>query len=417
MKVVGLITEYNPFHNGHLFHLQQSLEQAAADYSVAVMSGHFLQRGEPALLDKWARAAMAVKAGVDLVIELPYVFSCRSAYAFARGAVDLLSSCGIVSHLCFGSEKGDLRPLIALADIFAAEPPRLQSLIKKFLKQGYVLPLAQTKALQEYCMKDPLAAELVEVLNNPNNILGIEYLRNLKDTGSIIIPLTIKRTTAGYHDTQFKDSIASATSIRDYLTNHSVDDLAKLNLVVPPSTLGILRKKANQGEGPVFAENFLSLLRYKIVTATADELADLMDVNEGLENRILSQIKRSHTFKELVENIKTKRYTWTRIQRVLNYIIMNFSRQDAELFDRIGPKYIRVLASTKKGRHLLALMRKRAELPVVTRVAPFYKKADSLIQKMLEYDLKASDIYTIGYKNPALFGMNKDFLTGPYLLD
>ncbi|KNZ68540.1 hypothetical protein Tfer_2869 [Thermincola ferriacetica] len=414
MRVVGLVTEYNPFHNGHLFHLTKAKELAEAEYALAVMSGHFLQRGEPALLDKWTRARMAIAAGVDLVLELPYVFSSRSANAFACGAVSILHGTGIVTHLCFGSEAGNIEPLAQIARLYLQEPPELSALIKKQLKSGLILPLAQTKALAEYLHRNNMVDLKPEILNNPNNILGIEYLRCLMALNSPIKPLTVQRIAAGYHDRKFRGSFASATGIREFLfTNRDIDSLKD---VMPSTSLKILKEELSKGYGPVSWENFFPILLYCLRTADPAWLTNILDITEGLENRVLSLLGEAASFRSLVEKIKTKRYTWTRIQRVLNYILMEYTKEDAAYFDEKGPQYIRVLAVSEKGRLLLAKMRKKAALPLITRVAPAYKKGTALMKRMLDYDIKSSDIYTLGYGNAAKFVKGRDFVTGPIVV-
>ncbi len=411
MRVVGLVTEYNPFHNGHLYHLQKAKELTGADYSIAVMSGHFLQRGEPALLNKWTRAEMAVSCGVDLVFELPYAFSCRSAGVFAHGAVSLLAATNLVTHLCFGSELGETEPLINLAQLFLKEPPEYQQLINEYLKTGLTLPSAQTKALVDYIKLNPSTGLNPEVLNNPNNILGIEYIRSLLSLQSNIIPIALQRIHSGYHDTGFSNNFASATSIREQLRNAL--DYSALERVMPKAAYELLVNEVTRRANPAHPQDFFSLIKYKLITSSAEELGEILDLSEGLENRLKSLMKKASGYIDLVESIKTKRYTWTRIQRVLNYIMMQYTKSTAQEFDLAGPQYLRLLACSEQGRRLLSHMRKRVTLPVITRVAPAYKKGSPVLQKMLDFDCRATDIYALCCEGAEPLAQGADYVLGP----
>lgn len=237
MKVVGLITEYNPFHNGHKYHLEASKEKASATHSIAVMSGNFLQRGEPALLDKWTRAKMAVDSGVDLVLELPTVFATQSAEYFAHGALSVLEDTNVVDSLCFGSELGDTELLKDIADVLVDEPLEFKNILKKHLNLGLSFPKARSLALKAFFehAKYSHFEKIEKIVESPNNILGIEYMKSLIKLKSKITPLTIKRVYSNYHDKDINSSIASATSIREhYFKNKNIKELSS---VVPPSTL------------------------------------------------------------------------------------------------------------------------------------------------------------------------------------
>lgn len=417
MNIVGLITEYNPFHNGHRLHLQKAAALTDAGAVVVVMSGSFLQRGEPALFNKWARTGMALAGGADVVIELPAAFATRSARQFAAGAVRILDATGIITHLCFGSELGEIEPMQRLAAIIREEPPELKKIIKKHLHTGVTLPVAESRALAEYAESAEngiLASDLV-VLNKPNNILGIEYLRALADINSPVKPLTISRVAAGYHDEHFSASgIASATSIRKALEK-SCGGEPDVAPVVPPGSLHIMDKEASSGRGPVFPEFMMPLLQYRLRTIPMDYLAAMLDVGEGLEHRIIRAAKNSYSLSGLIDNIKTKRYTWTRIQRVLTYIILGYNRAMAHDFDDTGPGYIRILGMSEKGRELVRKMKKAASLPVITRVAPFMKTTGTA-REMLNLDILATDIYTLLYPQANQRCAGLDYKVMPVML-
>lgn len=399
MKVLGVITEYNPFHNGHRYHLEKSREITGCDATLAVMSGHFLQRGEPALLDKWRRGEMAVQSGVDLVLEIPTVYACSTAEFFSYGSIQLLHGTGIVTDLSFGSEHGTLPLLQKVAGVLAESPPSYEALLQEFLNQGLPFPVARSKALSSY-MKQQLPGnredfkELEKVLKSPNNILAIEYLKTLINTESPITPHTIKRISAGYHDRRIRGSIASATGIREHLA--SGKDFEALTGVLPQASLRILKSAIDQGFAPVFPSNIENLLLGLLRRATPEDLRRIFDVTEGIENRLWKGAKKSTGLGELLEQVKTKRYTYTRIQRILMHLLLDLSKEDLLSFNRgKGPKYLRVLAFNDRGRKLLKKMQKESSLPVITNLK-HYEPQTSLEKSMLAYDLRGTDLYTLG---------------------
>lgn len=417
MNVVGLITEYNPFHNGHRLHLENAVEMTRAEAVVVVMSGNFLQRGEPTLFNKWSRSGMALAGGADVVLELPAAFATRSARQFATGAVRILNDSGVVSHLCFGSESGEVEPLQRLADLFRHEPPEFKKLIKKHLQSGVTLPVAGSRALAEYMTfsRTSLQPSDRELLNRPNNILGIEYLRALADINSVVKPVTMARVAAGYHDTHFSSNgIASATGIRKALEK-SGGLTDEVNEVVPMDTMLFMQEERALGRGPVFPERLMPLLLYRLRTATKEQLAATLDISEGLENRITRAARNPGTYTEFVAAIKTKRYTRTRIQRALLYIMLGFNKEMANNFDVSGPGYIRILGVSSKGRELIRHMKKRAALPVVTRVLPFMETPGHA-RDMLSFDILATDLYTLLYPNSHLYAAGQDYKVMPVML-
>jgi len=417
MNVVGLITEYNPFHNGHRLHLERSVELANADAVVVVMSGSFLQRGEPALYNKWSRAGMALAGGADVVIELPAAFATRSARQFAAGSVQILNASGVVTHFCFGSETGAIEPLYRLARLLWREPVELKSILKKHLQSGVTLPVAGTRALSEYIeLADTgLLKSDLDFMNRPNNILGIEYLRALCDLNSHLIPLTLTRVAAGYHDEIFASGgIASATGIRKTLEKAGglTPDVAG---VVPADTMRMMTEETTSGRGPVFPDRVMPLLLYRLRTMSEKQLADILDVGEGLEHRIIHAARDSKSFTELVDTIKTRRYTWTRIQRVLLYALLGYDKEMAHKFDQTGPGYIRILGVSLKGRELVRRMKKKADLPVITRVSPFMKTPGPA-REMLQFDTQTTDIYTLLYPQAGQRRAGLDYTVMPAML-
>lgn len=415
MNVVGLVVEYNPFHNGHLYHLLESKKVTNSKYSIAVMSGNFLQRGEPALLDKWSRAKMAIDNGVDLVLELPFVYASASAEVFSDGAIKLLDSLGVVDSICFGSEFGDISLLKDIAEILLYEPGQFQVYLKDSLSSGISYPKARFLALTKY-FKDKnhrQISDIESILASPNNILGIEYIKSLKKINSDIKPFTIGRTSSNYHDTDISGSISSATSIRNYFFKN--ENLDKIKNVVPESTydymLDFLNKHNNFNNIEWFSEVFLYLFR----TINYDNIKNIVDVTEGLENRILKSFSNSNNLDFILKDIKTKRYTLTRIKRILIHTLIGLDKDISRRLNNSGPKYIRVLGSSQVGLKLLNKIKLNSSLPIITKFSHHKKLNDQTLDEMIAFDKKATDIYFTGMSrfnnNP---NMDLDFLISPY---
>jgi len=413
MNVVGIIAEYNPFHNGHLYHLDHAKKTCTADYVICVMSGHFLQRGEPALFDKWSRAAMAVSAGADLVLELPFAFACRSAGAFARGSVELLSATKLVTHLCFGSEADSIEQLKDLASFLTQEPPLYQQLIRKNLKLGLSYPSARSRAIQEYYVLTNLqnADDIQAIIASPNNILGIEYLAALHRIHSPITPTTIKRQHTNYHDQSLSGSIASATAIRTEFETKGLTE--ELERTMPDTTNKIAQQCFIQQLGPVFPNAFAMLIIAILRRAQPAELSAIAEVTEGLEHKLKSSGNIATNLDDLLKLLKSKRFTRTRLQRMLIYIMLNFTKELAAEFDHAGPRYLRVLAISKQGQNLLRILKETAALPIIQRAAEFtasnYYNPTSTLDKMLQLDIHATDLYALGSPVPRRGGL--DYLT------
>jgi len=350
MKVVGLIVEYNPLHNGHLYHYQESLRATGADASVAVMSGNFLQRGEPAIVNKWARAQMALDIGIDLVLELPTAYCTQNAEVFAYGAVATLDALGIVQQVCFGSESGDISWLQELAAQLKDEPVPFKEALKTHLNLGLPYPKAYARAASS------LAGVPEELLGQPNNILGLNYVLAIKRLESSIQPATITRQKAGYHQANITDQqIASATALRKLIFEQSLESIKPY---VPPSTLHILMLEKAQDRFPMSWENFYLLLTHSLTVHSPEALANIHEMEEGIEHRIKKHHPSALAFQDLMEAVKTKRYTWNRIQRLFLYILLNLQKKEMErLKQDQKPPYIRVLGFSEKGRQLLHMAR------------------------------------------------------------
>lgn len=404
MKVLGIITEYNPFHNGHLFHLEESRKLCAPDYTVCVMSGNFIQRGEPAIINKWARTRMALLSGVDLVLELPFVYAASSAEFFAFGGVRILDGLGVVSHLCFGSENGRTEELEMIADVLLNEPPQYRSFLKSYLDKGLSFPAARERALCEFFKEKPPCGNINTraLMGQSNNILGIEYIKAIKKLNSKITPLTIKRAANTYSSEKLTGAISSATSIRKHISGNSGEPFAGIpEKALPISSLNILKEELECGRGPVFMSDYEDIILYSLRRMPLEHIREAPYISEGLENRIKDCAMRSGSLGEFMEKVCTRRYTMTRIQRSLLAVMMGLSASELDIFNNSGgPRYIKVLGFNEKGRKLLSEIKRKSSLPVIVKTANFKKTEDALLNRMLEIEAVSTDLYVMGYRNP-----------------
>ncbi|NLW25502.1 MAG: nucleotidyltransferase [Clostridia bacterium] len=405
MKVLGIIAEYNPFHLGHLYHLQTAKRKINPTATIAILSSNFLQRGEPALIDKWARCETALRNGIDLVLELPVAFSSRSAMWFASGGVQSLAATGIVTHLAFGAESSDLKKLQLIADFFNHEEHSFQKSLDEYLKQGFSFPHARSLALNKVMGSD--ANDFINELNNPNNILAIAYLRNLALLSEKIEPVLVKRL-GNYHAQRPENQFASATAIRRLIKEKNSSWVN----YVPETTKEVLLKKFQDREGPVFLENLEQGILSCLRRMSPAEISNIIEVNEGLENRLWKMALETGTIYELIEKLKTKRYTHTRIQRLLIHLYLGFTKND--VFTQ--PYYLRVLGFNEKGQKLLKLIKTKARLPIITKLAHGYKNIDESAKKMLELEIRATDLYTLAYPDPQKRKGRLDFYRSPIVI-
>ncbi len=413
MRILALIAEYNPFHNGHLYHLKESKKITGASHTIALMSGNFLQRGEPALVDKWNRAKMAILNGVDLVIELPTIFACATAELFAWGGVKLLDDLGVVNSLVFGSEAGDLSSLNMLAKILLESPQSFESKLKSFLSQGMPFPAARSKAMKHYCITHlGYHTDIHKMMSSPNNILAIEYLKALNKLDSPINPKTITRVNATYHSKEIKNKIASATAIREKLRKTPLS-LTEIKNVVPKPTYESLSLAYSRGLAPVFEEDFSQAILASIRRMDSKDLVRYFDVKEGLENRISKSGHNSNDLSSLYGSIKSKRYTLTRIQRICIHILLNLDKDIIKKYKTLGPRYIRVLGLNNKGREILRLCKQKSKLPIISKI-PRNIPWDSTIEEMLQVDIKASSIYGLALGDSNYASKIMDFYEKPY---
>lgn len=391
-KILGIISEYNPFHLGHLYHLNESKKQVNPDYTVCVMSGNFVERGDTAIIDKWSRAEMALRNGIDLVIELPVVYSISSAENFAMGGIKILNSFNMNTTLSFGSECGDISILEEIANVLVEEPKEYLSILNHELASGISFPKAREHALLMYLNN---IRRYANVLSESNNILGIEYLKAILKQKSKINAITISRKDSKYNSLSLDSKYSSATAIREAISS-GID----VSSYLPESSYGILQHKINENQIVLGLSTFEQAIIYKLRTMSVEQIAMLPDVSEGLENKIKKASNECNTLEELIPKIKSKRYTMTRINRILLYVLLDISHKDIEASYKIKP-YIRVLGANKSGKELISKISKQnKKIDIVTSPRRFLKNStNKVLKNMLEKDMFASNVYTLGYKN------------------
>lgn len=330
---------------------------------IAVMSGSFLQRGEPAMIDKFHRTKACLESGIDIVLELPYAYAVQSSSLFAKGSVQTLNEIGVHS-ICFGSESGDIEDFIQCYNHFKDMLPIFQDTLKQGLKQGLSYPLASKVAYKRI----GLTSNGID-LSKPNNILGFSYIREIMDNRLQIKPFTIKRLHNDYHDTMISGSISSATSIREKLV-HQKSALEDVNETLPPATVRQLESYQNTAGGWHSWDRYFSIVRYRVLTMSTKELSQIAGIDEGIEYRIKKTAKHVTSFSEWVQAIKSKRYTWTRIQRMFVHILTNVKKSDIHLTTELSSvPYIRLLGFTENGQAYLNTQKKVMNIPLVTSIA------------------------------------------------
>ena len=360
MKSIGIIAEYNPFHNGHLYHLNKIKEKYPDHTIVLVMSGNYTERGDVSIIDKWKKAEIAQKAGIDLIVELPFPFATQSADYFSYGAITLLEHLK-VEKVVFGSESNNIEDLETIVDC-QLNNEDFDKLVKVYSKFGKNYPTALSLALKDLTGKE---------ITTPNDLLGISYIKAIKKNNYNIKPETIQRTNL-YHEEELNEEIASATAIRKALKENK--DIEKH---VPDFTLPYLKDLH-------FIEDYYTLLKYKILTE--DDLSKYQTVDEGIDQLLKKEISTSSTYEELVTKLKSKRYTYNKITRMLLHILCNFTKEKAKQFQDIS--YIRLLGFNEKGRQYLNSIKKDIEVPIISKI-------NRTKDPMLEFEIQTTKIYSL----------------------
>lgn len=392
-SVLGVIAEYNPFHTGHLYHILESKKLSKTDYTVVVMSGNFVQRGNTSIVDKWTKTEMALKCGADLILELPTIYSISSAENFAEGSIRILDSLGIVDIFSFGNEHCDISVLDDIANVLYKEPKEYSTILNRELQKGLSFPKARENALMLY-LND--IRRYASVLSSPNNILGIEYLKALKRTKSFMQPLAVNRYGSQYNSTTVSNGFASATAIRELIKKRDFIEVAK---VMPKSSFNLLKDSIFKGQYVPDIVKFEKEILYKFRTMSQEQINDLPDINEGLDVVLKKAANSCNTLKEFFNIAKTRRFTQTRLQRVCLYALLGITKKDMQVSKKIQP-YVRVLGFNNKGKELISeVHRQNPKLPIVTSVKKFMdSNANKNLKSMLEIDINATNIYTLGYE-------------------
>ena len=394
MKIVGLITEYNPFHAGHLYHMQRARELTGADYCVVLMSGSFVQRGEPAIFDKYRRTKAALLAGADLVLEMPVAFSTASAHEFAAYGVALLSAIG-VDAVVFGSECGQIEFLKQAASALNHESAEFQERLRRGLKAGLTYPQARAKALE---MEDTWAS----VLTSPNNILGIEYLRAAEDLHSPMEFYTISRKGSGYHEDTLADAnFPSASAIRGIIRNSLSKDKDLLDILA--SHLPAVTHPAYTGAVPVFVDDFSELLNAAVLQMQAT--FSIADLSPELAARLAKPPYFPLSFEERIQALKTRQLTYTRVSRALLHLVLGMREEDISRWKDEGyALYARILGFRRQSSPLLSCLHKKSSIPLITKMADAAQNLSPSALALLEQEVYASHLYqTVRMKRSGVF--------------
>lgn len=389
MKISSVICEYNPFHNGHKLMLEY-MRKNGATHIVACMSGNFTQRGDFSVFNKWQRTKTALLNGADLVVEMPVSFSCANAERFALGGVYILNSIGCIDEICFGSECGDIELLKKACH--AVTDSGISETIKKYSSCGMTFAAAREKAV---C--DIYGNEISDILSQPNNILALEYLKALQNIDSKITPTTISRVGAEHDSTETSDNIASASFVRQLIYEKNSEYLK----YIPENIYDIINNALSSLPECQRIKKLENAVLYRLRTMDKDDFAELPDISEGLENRLMSAVKNSVSYDEIMHQTKCKRYTLARIRRCVLYAFLGITKHNSPEF----PPYIRVLGFNEKGREILRIMRKSAALPVIMR----YADVGTLpyeCQQAFAFESRCDDIYSLSEKNILKCGKN-----------
>lgn len=394
MKTVGLITEYNPFHLGHRYHIEKAKELTGADSVIVIMSGNYVQRGEPAFADKYTRTNIALNNGADMVIELPFCFACASAEYFAYAAVTILDRLNIIDYLCFGAENTDIGAMTAAADILVSEPAAFKAAMHNHLSAGLSFPAARALSLKEYLHDDNMYDSL---LLSPNNILGIEYIKALKKRNSKIKPVAIQRIHAGYHDSDIKHFLYSATSIRTNVRKYLCDNTSDMRIDmlddIDTSYSGSLLKTF-----PILTDDFSLLLGQSLISLIySDTLNNVFGMTDTLSNKIINNIQHFHDYDAFTALIKSKDISYTAVSRALLHCILGITDslvQSCMAQDICD--FIRILGFREHSSYILGKISSLSDIRLITQMADWKNILSALKphnSALMREWIKADDIY------------------------
>lgn len=427
MRVLGVVVEYNPFHNGHLYHLTLAKELVKPDYVVAVMSGSFCQRGEPAIISKFSRTEIALLNGIDVVFELPFVYAVQDAGGFAKGAVWSLHHTGVVTDIVFGSESADLAFLQKIARVMVEQPEPFPTMMKEELKKGHSFPNARKYALMRYfeATKEMDPREVLKI-EKSNDILGIEYLRSLIELNSPIKPHVVKRVGAEDRDERFQGKFSSATAIRKCILKGDWEKVAK---AVPVNSLQIMSRELSEGRGPVSLQDMEQLILSKLRLMDRFQLQRLHGFSEGIDKRFVECAAKVSSLEEFFSCVKSRRFTLSKIRRLSLYALFEVDSQLVERSNTFGPQYLRVLGFNSKGRELLSKMKRVSTLPIIS-LCSLYKKVleqslkkperfkidAKLFEQQLLYDIRATSIHSLMFPKRSERTGDMDFKLPPIVI-
>lgn len=382
MKIVGIIAEFNPFHNGHKYLIQKAKQITNADIAICIISGNFTQLGNISIIDKFKRAKIAIENGADAIIELPTIYATASSQYFAFGAVNILNSLNCIDYLCFGSETANIDELSSIANKIITNEKEIWKIIEEELKEGISFASARQNAISSF-----LTAQELTVSSLSNNILAIEYIKSLIKLKSSIIPIAIKRNE--------QENITSATSIRKMLYENN------------NNVYNYLPYKENYFEKIMFNDNFYKIVQYNIVSKGKEYIKNINEVTEGLENKIYNAINISNNYDEFIHNIKSKRYQLSKIKRILIYILLDISKEDFLQLNNSTNAYIHILTINSNIKNsLLSLINKKSKCKIFTSINDKILNSQSeIVKKSLALDIKASNIYSVLSGNI----INKDY--------
>lgn len=442
MNVVGIIAEYNPFHRGHEYQILKLKELCQADYVIIAMSGNFVQRGAPALMDKYSRTRMALGCGADLVLELPSLFATASAEYFSTGGVCLLNGTGVVTHLGFGAETDNTQLLSALADVLSKEPEQYRQYLRRQLKAGVSFPAARSAALRNYIATEMPSllqnyhtestspdlppshttfSEIEDILASPNNILALEYLQALAACGSAIIPTPILRKGSGYHDTAITQDFCSASAIRSCLKE-------KLSSLQTVKQTHIANSPAKNGSSPIpetampktaydilhdyahpflFEDDLSTLLHYELLTDDAAHLAAWGDSSPEIANRLSAEREHFTNWSGFCQHMKTKNITHARLSRLFTHMLLHIRQQDYRAFT--APAYLRVLGFRKSAVPLLTSIKSHGNLPLITNPADAERFLLPEARRLWQFDMRGTELYRLCLAAKGDYTMKNDY--------
>lgn len=395
MKICAIICEYNPLHYGHLYHIQKARELSGCDAIMCIQAGNFTQRGEPAITNKYVRARMALEASADIVVQIPTAYCCSSAEIFALAGVKIANSFDNVTHLAFGCETENFELLKEIAKFFANEPKEYKEKLKKYLDAGNSLPISRQKAVEELIKEDLVSfseiTETLNILSKPNNILAIEYLKALYKTKSKIEPIFTTRSNSDYNSADLNGKDSSATAIRTrLLTKNKVKSIKRL---VPSFTYKLLKEDADKFGLP--DQNlFNDLCSYVVKTSTEDDYKNIYDVSEGIHNRFMESAQKFKDFNELLLDVKTKRYTYTRLKRIVLRLLLKINKDTiSQIYKMDKLPFIKVLAFNANNKDLLSNV--NADTNLIIRNSNIVKKQSEIYQTLASIEDRANAVYNM----------------------